>query len=378
MKNNVQETKCGVYDNISYSIRYSMDKSDFRINPDGSRFYKTHLSIVKDGHEIDIPNDIYFECKEDEGIWHSMCMAVDTEEDIITLFMFEKDENSNRYSMSGYVYEISNDSIRKFEVFERANWGWMPFFDRTSGSLILNAFSFAGYYSLEGTRGLFGWDMEEVASIMPDEFEDIQKKHDKVLFFSSKGDDEVEEEVEYEEDNEEEEEEEDFEFDDDFFDFLKNQEPEEDFTPCHKISEKIGDSKFYQLNQAAMWGVVKDYIEYRQSLLQCDIDVLADSKQYTFAIDSLNRLEGELAEYESLDDYASHIENEYLRGNFQAYVEFVTEMQFMSWAVYQIGGEAIQDIGMKYAEIYDTYLYEKRKELLNEQEAKLAFKILCS
>lgn len=367
MEKNVKQEKGGSYNGISYSIKYTMDETVFRINPDRSIFYKTHIAVVKGDQEIEIPNDIYVESKEDEGIWHSLCMAVNTSEDIIYLFAFEKDDNSSRYGMTGYVYEITDGTIQRYKVFDRANWGWMPYFDYSSGDLALHAFSFAGYYALEGTEEN-GWDMQMTENIMPDEFKALQEEHDKILFFSPDDMDD--------EEPEEDEEDDDIEFDDDFLDFLKNAESEESFTPCHKISEKIGEDRFYQLNQAAMWGAMNNYIQYRQSLLQCNIDVIADSQQYTFAIDSLNHLEGEMAEYESLDDYAARIEDEYLRGNFQAYIEFVLEMQFMSWAVYKICGDDLREIGIKYGEIYDRYLSEKRTELLNEREARLALKIL--
>lgn len=124
------------------------DKTDIRKNPDGTPFMKTEYKFeVKTGDDkikIQLKDHFYIDPENPELV---PSVYVDNGLNVVYIFVWEKHEESSNYGMTGYVYEydIKRKEIEKELVFEKANFGWFPYFTKgDDGQLLLRHFSYAG------------------------------------------------------------------------------------------------------------------------------------------------------------------------------------------------------------------------------------------
>lgn len=165
----------------TYSISRTMDKSgDYRLNPDGTKFFPSYYSINAGGVSYDIPDVFY--CNEDTST-PAVCATIDSGTGTIHFFAATKDAEY-QYSMEGYVYEITRSGIQRSDVFNYANFGWMPYFSILDDKLVLYFFSFAGYFSIICTESSpYVWDMYYWEDIYPDDFRNLMFENDRFLVY---------------------------------------------------------------------------------------------------------------------------------------------------------------------------------------------------
>ena len=169
------------YNGKTYSIiRKNTSTTDCRINGDGSRFYSCSYAIKAGNQTYDLPGTYY--THEDYRDFKDVgpAIAVDTSTGDIWAFLIEKDTDEY-YGMCGYMFKISGGSISRQTLFTAANWGWFPFFTWEEDQLILNSFSFAGYYALVALQDE-DWALYYAGDIYPDEFKAIQQENDLIFF----------------------------------------------------------------------------------------------------------------------------------------------------------------------------------------------------
>lgn len=141
----------------------NVSQSDYRVDPDGSRTYKTNLILTKiSGGAIvaqSVIDTIYAGNAQGYGAQRGTLQVTSSG---IKVFNSEK-TSANNYGQDGFIYTISKDTLdattARQTLFSSANWGWAPYFD-SSGNV--HHFSFAGYYSVTNTSG--------GSFIMPDTF----------------------------------------------------------------------------------------------------------------------------------------------------------------------------------------------------------------
>lgn len=129
----------------------------------------------------DIPGTFYssgYGDKTDTG----PALAVERETGTIRAFVMEKD-NGLSYGMSGYIYRLSGGTFEKeANLFTSSNYGWFPYFTWDSGGLLLNFFSYAGYYRLWAYQS-DGWTLNFGEQIDPDDFKALQQQHDLICIY---------------------------------------------------------------------------------------------------------------------------------------------------------------------------------------------------
>ena len=152
------------------SAVYSMYKkvlseSDYHINPDGWKCYRSELSldITKGGktNSFVVDKNIYLDKVNDHHGGQQPCMLLDFNTNMIYIFCNSKDDGPY-YSMDGNFYSSSMNNIHfsKETVFEGANWGWYPYFcDYGDDNIYLCNFSFAGYFTIMAVREGNTWEL---------------------------------------------------------------------------------------------------------------------------------------------------------------------------------------------------------------------------
>lgn len=173
----------------SFTIRleWKLTSTDFRLNPDGTKFANTHIRLYfNDGNKNDyfeIPDVIYSSGQNTGG--GTPCMLIDPISKYVTIFVLEKDYSSSDYGMTGYAYQFnsSNGYFTKETIFTRSNFGWFAFFGGSNyGNPTLCHFSFAGYKAVESKRNNDGtWSNYVIGDIKPDVAANQWKSHANIL-----------------------------------------------------------------------------------------------------------------------------------------------------------------------------------------------------
>ena len=172
--------------NTTYSLYRKQDKTDIVQDNDGTKYYRTLLTleVKKSGRTATytVDNGPY------TGINDSQipCMAINMKTN--QMFIFVNSSNGYAYSLNGYCYvtSLNNISFIKEEAFTKANWGWWPYFKFENGQLVVNHFSFAGYYGMKTSRTGYGrWSTEWGNYIQPNDFRTQSNKMPKVYVFSA-------------------------------------------------------------------------------------------------------------------------------------------------------------------------------------------------
>ncbi|MFT3902393.1 MAG: hypothetical protein QM727_04435 [Niabella sp.] len=163
--------------------------TDYRVNPDGTKYYKTNLTLVvhkKFGKKRRVlDTHLYTSSDCTKGILP--CVLIDSNKNLISIFTNSK-ELAPQYEMEGYVYS-SNLSLKLFNkkvVFKGANAGWFSFFGGSNnGNPELWHFSAAGYYAVFSKQTAEGWKNYIIGNIDPNDVRNQYEEHDNVLYASS-------------------------------------------------------------------------------------------------------------------------------------------------------------------------------------------------
>lgn len=174
--------KSDTYHGKQFKVKCTYDLSRKRTNADGTDFYLANYKLSWGGREYDIPQDFYIHRdNENDLMWASTCVAYDETNDLLYFYAFSKDEGRD-YKMSGYFYEIQQNKVSKYTVFEGNNWGWHAYFENREGTLYLNFFSYAMYYEVYCYRNGEEWKLVKGNSIKPDDFAAKQKQQSYFCF----------------------------------------------------------------------------------------------------------------------------------------------------------------------------------------------------
>ena len=178
-----------VINGVEYVLyKQVVDESDIHRNPDGWTSYRSELSldVTKDGKKNTyiVDNDIYLDTQQGKN-GQRPCMMFDLNKRQVYIFCNSKDADESVYSMDGFFYSSSLDKIdfNKELVYDYANCGWWPYFvESDDGSVVINHFSYAGYYNRTSKRDINGewktsWDYE----IWPDDYIEQYFQNDEVL-----------------------------------------------------------------------------------------------------------------------------------------------------------------------------------------------------
>ena len=154
-----------------------LDESDFHINPDGWKCYKSRLTLElkKDGNTNSYVVDENIYLDKDYNKSQRPCLFFDFNSNLMYIFINSKDSR-NSYSMDGYAYRSSlgNISFAKETVFSGANWGWWPYFTYENQLIAVQHFSYAGYYAMTSTLNSDGtWTTGRGKSTQPNVFESL-------------------------------------------------------------------------------------------------------------------------------------------------------------------------------------------------------------
>jgi hypothetical protein len=150
------------------------DKKDIRKNADGTPFIKTAYKFeVKTGGnklKIQLEDGFYIDPVNPEMV---PSVYVDDESNLVYIFIWEKDKESWHYGMNGYIYEynIERKENEKEVVFEKANFGWFPYFTKgDDGQILLHHFSYAGRLDMISLKNQNGkWITHHLQNTTPEE-----------------------------------------------------------------------------------------------------------------------------------------------------------------------------------------------------------------
>lgn len=170
------------YGGKSYSvIRKDVSTSDCRINGDGSKFYPCSYSVKVDNKEYELPGPFYSYQTDRPHTDMGPVLAVDSSTVEMNVFFIEKDVDEY-YGMCGYVFTISGNSITQWTLFTGSNFGWFPYFERNDNQLLLNIFSYAGYFSIIGMQDE-DWALYYNEDIYPDDFKAKQDQNELIMIY---------------------------------------------------------------------------------------------------------------------------------------------------------------------------------------------------
>lgn len=174
------------------NLEKKLKLSDYRVNGDGNKFYRTTLavSITSNGKTKRnvIDTDIYTESNYSKG--SLPCMLIDPKQKV--LYIFANSKASDRsYGMDGFAYRLDMNKKQwtRETVFSRANYGWFSFFGGSNnGNPELWHFSFAGYYQMKSVRSYNGsWSTQNMGGIRPEQADAQYPYHENILVTSSVG-----------------------------------------------------------------------------------------------------------------------------------------------------------------------------------------------
>lgn len=167
----------------TYSIWRTFDASKQRVNADGTIFYATKFTIESGNSVYNIPDEMFItpQGSAPTDIWAGSCAAFNTDTDEGYFYCFSKNDKRD-YTMTGYVYKLTPAGIEKYTTFTGKNWGWLSYFTYEADGLMLNAFSYGGYYALTAKQS-DGWTMKQQGSINPDAFTEKRNQHETIFFY---------------------------------------------------------------------------------------------------------------------------------------------------------------------------------------------------
>lgn len=170
------------------SLEKKLDLSDYRTNPDGTRYYRTCLALVthrtlgRKRKVLDTGLYTSADCVKDM----LPCLLIDTAEARITIFASSKAAD-RQYGMEGYSYS-SDLQLKKFQkrtIFKKVNAGWYSFFGGSEkGEPELWHFSADGYYAVLSKQKNGFWDSYIIGHVEPSNVISQYELHDNVLYAS--------------------------------------------------------------------------------------------------------------------------------------------------------------------------------------------------
>ena len=165
----------------------------YRVNPDGTRFYRTALAVGVERSGVRSMSIISLEDVLYNSLSKSMtpCMLVDLERSVISVFASSKDASGGDFGMDGYVYRIdlNAQAWQRETVFTQANFGWYAFFGGSdAGNPELWHFSYAGYYAMYSKRSdAESWTYSQQGSVSPGIADRQYYSHRNILVASAAG-----------------------------------------------------------------------------------------------------------------------------------------------------------------------------------------------
>ena len=173
------------YEGKSYLIEANVDLSgDYRLNPDGTKFYPAKFRYSFGSEQFELPDTFYIDADCEDKTRFTSCVAMNLSTKDIYIFVFEKDEDSKKYSMTGYMYVVNGGAIKQSSrIFTKENWGWFPYFEYDN-TLLLNFFSYDGYYAETAKLNASGsWTISKGSFIQPDSYRQIRAEKEAIYFF---------------------------------------------------------------------------------------------------------------------------------------------------------------------------------------------------
>ena len=174
------------------TLEKKINLSDYRVNPDGTKYYKTTLAVgitIQSDKKLNIiETDIYTTSDYSKAMLP--CMAFDIKNNTISIFTNSK-ASDRMYGMDGYTYQINLNTktwLRE-SVFQGANWGWYSFFGGVeNGNPELWHFAYAGYYSMYSYRQSNGnWQNQNKGSFKPETADYQYYYHSNILLAEGMG-----------------------------------------------------------------------------------------------------------------------------------------------------------------------------------------------
>ena len=170
------------YGGKTYSIlRKDITTSDYRMNGDGSKFYPCSFSVKVDDKEYELPGSFYSYQNDRPYTDMGPVLAVNSSTGEMNVFFIEKDVDEY-YGMCGYIFTLNGNNTTQWTLFTGANFGWFPYFERAGSQLLLNIFSYAGYFSIIGYQDE-DWTLYYNEEIYPDDFKALQQQNDLILIY---------------------------------------------------------------------------------------------------------------------------------------------------------------------------------------------------
>ncbi len=174
------------------TLEKKLNLKDYRVNPDGWKFYKTTFAVGFENNGKKtlniIETDIYT-CAN-YSVAMIPCMLVDPNKNLISIFTNSK-ASDKMYGMDGFTYriDINSKTWSREVVFKGGNLGWYSFFGGSNnGNPELCHFSYAGYYSILSKRvSSYNWVNENYGSIKPELADKQYYSHSNILFTSNVG-----------------------------------------------------------------------------------------------------------------------------------------------------------------------------------------------
>ena len=167
----VYSTSCNSKD---VKVKRKVFNTEFRTNPDGTKYYKTRYGVEINNSFYEIPQVHYCGGDKTENICGLMNGG--------TLYLYILGYTGSMYNMSGAVYNYSdgNNFITE-QVFTSGNKGFYSYLTINNGTVELSHFAYAGYFSRKATRSSNGvWTDATLGQMQPDEAVRIWKTKSKI------------------------------------------------------------------------------------------------------------------------------------------------------------------------------------------------------
>jgi hypothetical protein len=165
-------------DGSEISLLKKIVDNDVRFNVDKSPFYRTSLALRDQTGTHVITEDIY--TGKNYSRWIVPCMLVDLDAQKAWVFVNSKDSEID-YTMTGYAFlvDLRTWQVKTEKVFESDNYGWLPYFERSSiDSPVLFFFAYSGYRCVCSKRDTSGhWTNEKIYFVWPDDYYLIGSRH---------------------------------------------------------------------------------------------------------------------------------------------------------------------------------------------------------
>lgn len=175
------------YEGKTYLIEAKVDRSgEYRLNPDKSKFYPSKFRYTFGSEQFELPDTYYIDADCEDKTRITSCVATNLATKDHYIFVFDKDEDATHYTMTGYMYIVNGGSIKQScKIFTAKNWGWFSYFEYKS-TLLLQFFSYLGYYSETATLNADGsWTISQGSYIKPDSYQQIRAQKEAIYFFEN-------------------------------------------------------------------------------------------------------------------------------------------------------------------------------------------------